>query len=120
MNRVNTFFAKTWKQTCEIAEKVKKETCRIAETVKDETCRIANEVRNWMHENAQWVNQRRRTIFKYLIAGTIGACVLPAILCLIGLSPIGPVAGGLFASHMGAAVASGSCMAWLQSLAMGG
>jgi hypothetical protein len=52
-----------------------------------------------------------------LLAGT--ALVAGALL-LIGLSPLGPVAGGLFATNMGAGVASGSLMAGLQSAAMTG
>lgn len=36
----------------------------------------------------------------------------------IGLSSVGPVAGGLFASYMGSGVVAGSSMAILQSIAM--
>ena len=42
----------------------------------------------------------------------------PAILSLIGLTAIGPVAGGLFATVQGAAIASGSWMAAAQTIAM--
>lgn len=45
---------------------------------------------------------------------------LPSILALMGLTSIGPVSGGLFASMQGAGIASGSLMAVLQSFAMSG
>ena len=46
-------------------------------------------------------------------------CV-PYIFNLIGLSTIGPIAGGWFASMMGAGVIAGSIMAAMQSFVMGG
>ncbi len=49
-----------------------------------------------------------------------GAAVVAGSLLLVGLSPVGPIAGGYFASSMGAGVASGSMMASLQSIAMTG
>ena len=45
---------------------------------------------------------------------------LPSILSLIGLSSIGPIAGGLFSSFQGAGIVSGSVMAMTQSFAMSG
>ena len=42
----------------------------------------------------------------------------PAVLGIIGLSTIGPVAGGMFAASQGAAVASGTWMAAAQAIAM--
>ena len=42
----------------------------------------------------------------------------PAILTLIGVTSIGPVAGGLFAAAQGSAIASGSWMAAAQTIAM--
>ena len=42
----------------------------------------------------------------------------PAILSLIGITAVGPVAGGLFASAQGSAIASGSWMAAAQTVAM--
>ena len=45
---------------------------------------------------------------------------LPYILSLIGLSSIGPIAGGLFSSFQGAGIVSGSVMAMTQSFAMSG
>jgi hypothetical protein len=45
---------------------------------------------------------------------------LPYIISLIGLSSIGPISGGLFATMQGAGIVSGSLMAMLQSFAMSG
>lgn len=42
----------------------------------------------------------------------------PDILTLIGVTSIGPVAGGLFAAAQGSAIASGSWMAAAQTIAM--
>jgi hypothetical protein len=51
-----------------------------------------------------------------LVVGvTIGS---PAVLGLIGLSAVGPVAGGAFAAAQGAGVAAGTWMAAAQSIAM--
>lgn len=45
---------------------------------------------------------------------------LPYIFSLIGLSSIGPIAGGLFSTMQGAGIVSGSLLALLQSFAMSG
>ncbi len=51
-----------------------------------------------------------------LIVGvTLGS---PAILSVIGLSAIGPVAGGLFAASQGSAIVAGSWMAAAQAISM--
>ena len=51
-----------------------------------------------------------------LVVGvTLGS---PVILSAIGLSAIGPVAGGLFAASQGSAIAAGSWMAAAQAIAM--
>jgi hypothetical protein len=42
----------------------------------------------------------------------------PAILGLVGLSAVGPVAGGLFAANQGTAILAGSWFAVAQSIAM--
>ena len=42
----------------------------------------------------------------------------PAILGLAGLSAAGPIAGGLFATTQGAAIAAGSWMSAAQTIAM--
>ena len=42
----------------------------------------------------------------------------PAILTSVGLTAVGPVAGGMFAAHQGATIAAGSLMAAGQSVAM--
>ena len=42
----------------------------------------------------------------------------PSILSLIGLTVVGPVAGGLFATAQGASIASGSWMAAAQTIVM--
>ena len=44
----------------------------------------------------------------------------PYIRGLIGLSSIGPISGGLFATMQGAGIVSGSLMAMIQSFAMSG
>ena len=49
-----------------------------------------------------------------------GAMALPTFLLAIGLTPIGPAAGGWFAANMGAALPAGGTMATLQSMAMFG
>mmetsp|Transcript_3811 Transcript_3811/g.5924 ORF Transcript_3811/g.5924 Transcript_3811/m.5924 type:complete len:184 (+) Transcript_3811:104-655(+) len=50
----------------------------------------------------------------------IGSALVLGTFLAIGLSPIGPIAGGLFAANMGAGLASGSAMAIAQSMAMTG
>ena len=45
---------------------------------------------------------------------------LPYIFSLIGLSSIGPIAGGLFSTFQGTGIVSGSVMAITQSFAMSG
>ena len=45
---------------------------------------------------------------------------LPSIFSLIGLSTIGPIAGGLFSQLQGASIVSGSLMAIMQSFVMSG
>ena len=51
----------------------------------------------------------------------VGVYYCIAVTCMtVGLSPIGPVAGGAFARYQGAGVPGGSVMARAQSFAMGG
>jgi hypothetical protein len=50
----------------------------------------------------------------------VGTVLTVGVLLAIGLTPIGPIAGGLFAGAMGAGIASGSLMAGLQSAVMTG
>jgi hypothetical protein len=50
----------------------------------------------------------------------IGVVAVPLFFLAIGLSPIGPIAGGFFAANMGAGLAAGSTMAGLQAAAMTG
>jgi hypothetical protein len=52
------------------------------------------------------------------VGSKVGMLVVSGGFILIGLSPLGPVAGGLFAAIMGAGIAAGSAMATLQALAM--
>ena len=64
-------------------------------------------------------------IVRKVAAGTVGGAVVGSALVLggfllIGLSPLGPIAGGLFAANMGAGLASGSIMAVTQAAAMSG
>ena len=49
-----------------------------------------------------------------------GMLFLPYILSFIGLSSIGPIAGGLFSTFQGSGIVSGSVMAMTQSFAMSG
>ena len=56
--------------------------------------------------------------FLTIVSG--GMLFLPYILSFIGLSSIGPIAGGLFSSFQGAGIVSGSVMAMIQSFAMSG
>ena len=50
----------------------------------------------------------------------VGAALAPVALSAIGLSTLGPVAGGWFAANMGAGLTAGSSMALIQSAAMTG
>ena len=50
----------------------------------------------------------------------VGSALVLGGFLLIGLSPLGPIAGGLFAANMGAGLASGSIMAVTQAAAMTG
>jgi hypothetical protein len=54
------------------------------------------------------------------VGAGVGAVTLPIILVALGLSPIGPIAGGWFAANQGAALAAGGAMATMQSMAMFG
>ena len=63
-----------------------------------------------------------KTLKTVAIGTTVGAAVGGVVVAVgflaIGLSPIGPIAGGWFATNMGAGLASTSGMAMLQSAAM--
>eukprot|EP01032_Pedospumella_encystans_P023666 gene23666-26783_t len=52
------------------------------------------------------------------VGAVVGGVVVASAFLVIGLSPIGPIAGGWFAANMGAGLVSGSGMAMLQSAAM--
>jgi hypothetical protein len=73
--------------------------------------------------NITWTNSTCTTIYYGEVFG-IGALIvvvaIPLILWGIGLSLLGPTAGGWFAANMGASLSAGTIMAFLQSLAMGG
>lgn len=56
----------------------------------------------------------------FMIFGGIAMIFLPSAFSLIGLSSIGPTAGGLFSTMQGAGIVSGSVMAILQSFVMSG
>jgi len=64
--------------------------------------------------NLKWILMGFLTITSGAMMG------LPYILSFIGLSNIGPIAGGLFSSFQGAGIVSGSIMAMTQSFAMSG
>ena len=59
-----------------------------------------------------------------IVGAVVGAVALPVTMTVgfwaLGLSAAGPVIGGWFAAHQGAAIASGSVMAVVQSMAMTG
>ena len=52
------------------------------------------------------------------VGAAVGGVAVAVAFLAIGLSPIGPIAGGWFAANMGAGLASTSGMAMLQSAAM--
>lgn len=54
------------------------------------------------------------------VGAAVGLVAVPLAFLAIGLSPIGPIAGGWFAANMGAGLAAGSTMAGLQAAAMTG
>jgi len=63
-----------------------------------------------------------RKIIKWGFISVVSSIMLflPYIFWLIGLSSIGPIAGGLFATMQGTGIISGSLMAMTQSFAMSG
>jgi len=63
-----------------------------------------------------------RKIIKWGFISIVSSIMLflPSIFGLIGLSSIGPIAGGLFATMQGSGIISGSLMAMTQSFAMSG
>ena len=40
----------------------------------------------------------------------LGLAAVPLTFAIVGLTPVGPVAGGLFAAYQGAGIAAGSAM----------
>jgi hypothetical protein len=56
----------------------------------------------------------------FIIGAGVGSAVILTTFVLLGLTPLGPISGGLFAANMGGAIASGSAMALVQSAAMTG
>eukprot|EP01039_Chlorochromonas_danica_P005565 gene5565-6127_t len=54
------------------------------------------------------------------VGAVAGAALVAGVFLVAGLSPLGPLAGGWFASQMGAGLAAGSALAALQSAAMTG
>ena len=56
----------------------------------------------------------------FIIGAGLGSAVIFTTFVLLGLTPLGPISGGLFAANMGAAIPSGSAMALFQSAAMTG
>ena len=59
-------------------------------------------------------------LIKMAIGGVACVGLAGGVLLAVGLSPLGPIAGSLFAAAQGAGVVSGSFMAIAQSLAMTG
>ena len=71
----------------------------------------------------EWTNSSCTTLFYgevFAIGAVIVIVAIPLLVWGIGLSLLGPVAGGWFAANMGASISALSFMAFLQSLAMGG
>jgi hypothetical protein len=78
-------------------------------------------------ENLKFIKNRLafkiRAALKWIFIPVVSSSImvfLPYILGLIGLSSIGPIAGGLFSTMQGAGIVSGSFMAMIQSFAMSG
>jgi hypothetical protein len=55
-----------------------------------------------------------------VIGGSLGVVAIGGAFLVIGLTPIGPIAGGLFAANMGAGLAAGSMISVILSAAMVG
>jgi hypothetical protein len=55
-----------------------------------------------------------------VVGGAVGVVLVGATFLALGLTPIGPVAGGWFAANMGAGLAAGSMMSVVQAAAMTG
>eukprot|EP00981_Chlorochromonas_danica_P007410 scaffold1709_cov158-Ochromonas_danica.AAC.20 len=54
------------------------------------------------------------------VGAAVGVAVVGGAFFMIGLGPLGPVAGGWFAANMGAGLTAGSVMSLAQSAAMTG
>mmetsp|Transcript_19976 Transcript_19976/g.28697 ORF Transcript_19976/g.28697 Transcript_19976/m.28697 type:complete len:121 (-) Transcript_19976:165-527(-) len=54
------------------------------------------------------------------VGAALGSAAVLGGFAAVGLSPVGPIAGGFFAANMGAGLTSGGVMAVAQSLAMTG
>jgi hypothetical protein len=69
-----------------------------------------------------FIIRKIRKIIKWGFISIVSSSMLflPCMFGLIGLSSIGPIAGGLFATMQGAGIISGSLMAMTQSFAMSG
>jgi hypothetical protein len=69
-----------------------------------------------------WNRLRKNPATKVIVLGAVGAVAAPLLVTgafyAIGLSTVGPIAGGWFAANMGAGLTAGSTMAVLQSAAM--
>jgi hypothetical protein len=55
-----------------------------------------------------------------VVGGIAGVVLVGGAFLVIGLTPIGPIAGGLFAANMGSGLVAGGLMATIQSAAMTG
>ena len=75
-------------------------------------------IENYMFIIRRIINYNLKRIFIPVVSSIM--VFLPYIFGLIGLSSIGPIAGGLFATMQGAGIVSGSLMAITQSFAMSG
>lgn len=54
------------------------------------------------------------------VGAVVGVGIVAVAIPLVGLSPLGPVAGGWFAANMGAGLVAGSWMSLAQSVVMTG
>ena len=74
------------------------------------------------HENGgwPWLGAFRGSAIGGARGTVIGVVATYVTITAVGLSPAGPVAGGLFAANMGAGLAAGSWMALAQSAVMTG
>lgn len=72
-----------------------------------------------LQENAEATGCTLKGTTEAVTIGTVGGAILVlGAFAVVGLTPLGPIAGGIFAANMGAGLTAGSLMAVAQSAAM--